>query len=89
MEVHRPLWTPTVTFASDASGSWGCGAVWQQAWLQRQWDREWADENIAAKELVPIAVACMCHFGPGMAPATGVGTVRQYGGGTGNLGPVE
>ena len=58
MEVHRPLWTPTVTFASDASGSWGCGAVWQQARLQRQWGREWAGENIAAKELVPIAVAC-------------------------------
>ena len=81
MEVHRPLRTPTVAFTSDASGSWGCGAVWQQAWLQRQWDREWADENIAAKELVPIPVACMCHFGPGMAPATGVGTVQQYGGG--------
>ena len=29
------------------------------------------------------------HLGPGMAPATGVGTVRQYGSGTGNLGPVE
>ena len=54
METHHPQWNPTVTFASDASGSWGCGAVWQQAWLQQPW----GSESIAAKELVPTAVVC-------------------------------
>ena len=58
MDIHNPKWVPSVTFSSDASGSWGCGAVWQQAWLQQTWDEEWKPQNIAAKELVPIAVAC-------------------------------
>ena len=57
MEVHHPQWSPTVAFASDASGSWGCGAVWQQTWLQHRWDSAWSSESIAVKELVPIAVA--------------------------------
>ena len=26
-EVHNPHWDPDVVFSSDASGSWGCGAV--------------------------------------------------------------
>ena len=58
MDIHDPNWVPTVSFSSDASGSWDCGAVWQQAWLQHPWDEEWKPLNIAAKELVPIAVAC-------------------------------
>lgn len=58
MDIHNPNWVTTVAFASDASGSRGCSAVWQQAWLQHSWDEEWKPQNIAAKELVPIAVAC-------------------------------
>ena len=58
MEIHRPRWTPTVTFSSDASESWGCGAEWQQAWFQHPWGEEWTSHHIAAKELVPIAATC-------------------------------
>ena len=30
--------TPTVTLYTDAAGSWGCGASWNQQWFQVQWD---------------------------------------------------
>ena len=36
----------------------GMWAVWQQAWLQHPWGREWASASIAAKELVLIMAAC-------------------------------
>ena len=42
---------------SDASGSWGCGAVWGSQWFQWAWEgpsKEWA---IAPKELLPILFA--------------------------------
>ena len=42
---------------TDASGSWGCGAIWSPRWLQLQWPEEWASENIAVMELVPIVAA--------------------------------
>lgn len=58
MEVHNPNCSPSVEFSSDASGSWGYGAVWNCEWLQQAWDSEWEHQNIAAKELVPIAAAC-------------------------------
>ena len=45
---------PTVEFASDASGSWGCGAWSGNQWLQFQWPNTARDLNIAVKELVPI-----------------------------------
>ena len=57
-EVHNPKWQPQVTFSSDASGSWGCGAVWQHKWIQFQWNKEWAAYHIAIKELLPITIAC-------------------------------
>jgi hypothetical protein len=41
----------------DASGTWGCGAVWGHHWLQWQWDSAWLAHQIAAKELVPIILA--------------------------------
>ena len=63
MDIHDPNWVPTVSFSSDASGSWDCGAVWEQAWLQHPWDEEWKPLNITAKELVPIAVTCVI-WGP-------------------------
>ena len=25
---------PSITFSSDASGTWGCGALWQSQWIQ-------------------------------------------------------
>ena len=43
---------------SDASGSWGAGAFWESEWFQVRWPQLAQSENIAAKELVPIAIAC-------------------------------
>ena len=63
MDVHTTSWQPTITFTSDASGKWGCGAVWQDLWLQCPWGECWQDVNIAAKELLPIVLACVI-WGP-------------------------
>ena len=48
---------------TNASGNWGCGAVWAKLWLQIQWPTSWLQENIAVKELVPI-VAAAALWGP-------------------------
>ena len=50
--------SPEITLASDASGAWGCGASWDNKWLQLEWSEEWRARSIAAKELVPIVLAC-------------------------------
>ena len=47
---------------SDASGSWGCGAIWGQNWCQLQWPQEWLSIPITAKELAPIVGACCLAF---------------------------
>ena len=26
-------WTPSITFATDASGGWGCGTCWEERWI--------------------------------------------------------
>ena len=44
---------------SDASGGWGCGAVWGELWLQIEWPASWADVSIAPKELAPIVFAAL------------------------------
>jgi hypothetical protein len=31
---------------------------WEDAWLQLAWDTQWEGKSIAAKELVPIVLAC-------------------------------
>ena len=49
--------SPDSQVVSDASGAWGCGALWQQVWIQYQWDTSFARESIAAKELVPVVMA--------------------------------
>ena len=48
---------PAFTVFTDASGSWGCGAVWDHHWLQVQWSHSWLTTNIAAKELVAVVLA--------------------------------
>ena len=49
---------PSTYFESDASGSWGAGAVWQHRWLQIAWEGEQEkQQNIATLELIPIVVA--------------------------------
>lgn len=50
--------TPTISFESDASGSWGAGAVWEHRWFQLAWNHEQENQqNIATLELVPILIA--------------------------------
>lgn len=56
--VNKAL-SPDVSFSSDASGSWGCGAIWGQHWLQWQWSGQWSAQHITVKELVPIVLACV------------------------------
>lgn len=52
------------TFATDASGSVGCGAIWQCNWIQLKWSEVQADlrkdlgkDSITFKELLPVVLA--------------------------------
>ena len=45
------------TATSDASGSWGCGAIWAKAWFHFQWWDRLRPLCITAKEMIPIVVA--------------------------------
>ena len=49
--------SPDTVVCSDASGSWGFGAIWDTHWLQEQWPASWASVNITGKELLPIVMA--------------------------------
>ena len=49
-QVFLPAWNrrcmmksapPEVIIFSDASGNWGCGAIWDTHWLQWEWDGSW------------------------------------------------
>ena len=42
---------------TDASGSMGYGAVFQQSWFYGEWDENWEYINIKVKELYPIVLA--------------------------------
>lgn len=48
-----------VSIVSDASGSWGCGAIHGASWFQLKWAGLGSakDQNITVKELLPIVVA--------------------------------
>ena len=50
--------TPNHAIVTDASGFWGCGAVFGSQWMQLAWSKEWARMDIMAKELVPIVLSC-------------------------------
>ena len=50
---------------TDASGSFGCGALWGRRWLQATWSEiyketphEVEDDGITLKEMIPIIIAC-------------------------------
>ena len=52
------------TFATDASGSVGCGAVWTHSWFQLKWQdlppglaEELGRDSITFKELLPVVIA--------------------------------
>ena len=48
---------PSIEVFSDASGSWGCSALWGSSWFQAPWSADWSQVNIATKELVPVVLA--------------------------------
>ena len=50
MQPDRHLFT-------EASGLWGYGALCSHDWFHHPWPVEWAQTNIATKELVPIVLA--------------------------------
>ena len=53
-----PLPNPAHTVTSDASGSWGCGAVSDSGeYFQVQWPSSWTTTNIAIKEMVPVVIS--------------------------------
>ena len=54
---------PSVSFSSDASGSWGCGAFLPPQCFSLHWPASWMPRCIAEKELLPIILACMV-WGP-------------------------
>ena len=59
--IIRPLQVlkPDIHLWSDASGAWGCGALWQGLWFQVAWELlPIANASIAPKEFFPILVAC-------------------------------
>lgn len=58
-----PPESPAFTLVSDASGSWGCGAVPGTRWFQLPWPASWQNIPISPKELVPIIVA-VALWGP-------------------------
>ena len=49
---------PTIMVTSDASGTWGCGAVTHCGkYFQVKWTDSWSEVNIAVKEMVPVVIA--------------------------------
>ena len=48
---------PQFHIHTDASGSWGCGVVFRDQWLQLPWVESWFRANIMAKELAPIILS--------------------------------
>ena len=53
-----PSHLPHLQMASDASGSWGCGAWYGMNWFQLQWDGRSSALPIMVKELLPVVLAC-------------------------------
>lgn len=49
---------PSVEIWSDASRSWGCGALWRDSWFQIEW-KDWPgfqEATIASKELLLLVI---------------------------------
>jgi len=49
----------TAKVYSDASGNWGCAAVFKNQWFQWQWSHQSCNWHIAPKELLPIVLAML------------------------------
>ena len=53
-----PLAEPSCHVYSDASGTYGCGAVsLTLGYVQLQWPEQWEEMDISVKELVPVVLA--------------------------------
>lgn len=52
-----PLPMAPSSLVTDASGSWGCGAYWEQEWFQLQWSGMLANAHISVKELTPVVLS--------------------------------
>ena len=52
-----PVSRPVVNLASDASGSWRCGAYSDDQWFQMEWSAQCIQKDIAFKELLSIVLA--------------------------------
>ncbi|KAL5515864.1 hypothetical protein EMCRGX_G001105 [Ephydatia muelleri] len=48
---------PMPPLYTDASGSWGCGAFWNQHWFQLKWDERSQSLPITVKEMLPIVIS--------------------------------
>ena len=53
----RQAAAPAFVVTSDASGSWGCGALQGSHWFQIPWNQDFVAEPIHVKELLPVVVA--------------------------------
>lgn len=59
-----PPGPPSVHLFSDASGSYGCGAVDpNRAYFNLQWPQQWSTVDISVKELLPLVLAAVM-WGP-------------------------
>ena len=56
--LPNPSALPRLLMASDASGSWGCGAWHGPHWFQLPWDSQSVALPIMTKELLAIVLAC-------------------------------
>ena len=56
---------PDSEFHTDASGSWGCAALWEGHYFQLPWAScpSFASASIAPKELFPVVIAAR-YMGP-------------------------
>ena len=68
MAVHGKGWNPHIVFSTDASGSWGCGAIRQTRWIQCPWLKEWESEYRAKRAVANCD--SMCSVRPIVGPPT-------------------
>ena len=59
MLANTPRGGSDIDLYTDASGAFGCGAWWQEGWLQLEWPEGLEAWSIARKELIPVVMACM------------------------------
>ena len=58
LQWHSQTNSLHTSITTDATGSWGCGAYWDEKWIQWQWPPEWLSADIMAKELAPVVLCC-------------------------------